>query len=292
MRRILFTLTLAGCNDFLAPLPSPSRVDSLRVLALTTPTPEVYPGTPLSVRAFWVDPSATPEFPPLYFRWRLCRATEGSDPRECPSPSAGIDLHTDGIGDIVQIAPEHLTPSATDNRTVFNVYVALCRGTAPRLDPRHGRFVCDTNAFVEATRRVSVRSSGALNQVPRVAGWALRCGDATVALPGVPHTEPVELRLRPADCARWTLAVTPASGAAERADDGTSETLMASFFTSGGRLDRPRDIAAAGEVRTLQALWTPPALTDGGTTQNPWIWVVLRDQRGGETVLEARLMLR
>lgn len=292
MRRFLFTLTLAGCNDFLAPLPSPSRVDSLRVLAVTTPTPEVHPGTPVTVRAFWVDPSATPESPPLSFHWRLCRETEGSDPRECPASSAGIDLRTDGIGDVVQITPEQLAPSATDLRTVFNVYVALCRGAAPRLDPRQGRFVCDNRAFVEATRRVTVRSSGVLNRVPRVAGWALRCGDATVPLPGVPRSEPVELRLRPADCARWTLAVTPASDAAERTDDGTSETLMASFFASGGRLDRPRDIAAAGEVRTLQALWTPPALADGGTTQDPQIWVVLRDQRGGETMLEARLMLR
>lgn len=291
MRRILFTLTLAGCNDFLAPLPSPSRVDSLRVLALTTPTPEVYPGTPVAVRAFWVDPGATAESPTLYFRWRLCRETEGSDPRECPASPAGIDLRTDGIGDVVQITPEQLVPSPTELRTVFNVYVALCRGAAPRLDARQGRFVCDNNSFVEATRRVTVRSSGALNQVPRIEGWSLSCGESVVPLPGE-VTEPVELPPRPANCASWTLAVTPASDAVERTDDGSAETLMVSFFASRGRLDRPRDIAAAGEVRTLQARWTPPAVTDGGVAQDPWIWVVLRDQRGGEAVREVRLMLR
>lgn len=291
MRRILFTLTLAGCNDFLAPLPSPSRVDSLRVLALTTPTPEVHPGTPVAVRAFWVDPSATPESPPLFFRWRLCRETEGSDPRECPASPSGIDLSPEGIGDVVQIPPEQLVPSSTELRAVFNVYVALCRGAVPRLDARQGRFVCGGSSFVEATRRVTVRSSGALNQVPRIEGWSLSCGEAVVPLPGE-VTQPVELPLRPVDCPSWTLAVTPASDAVERADDGSAETLMASFFASRGRLDRPRDIAAAGEVRTLQARWTPPPVTDGGVTQDPWIWVVLRDQRGGETVREVRLMLR
>ena len=55
--------SLLGCNDA---LPSPARLDRLRVLALETDTPDVRPGAAVRVRAVWFDPTDEA----LSWRWR------------------------------------------------------------------------------------------------------------------------------------------------------------------------------------------------------------------------------
>mgnify|MGYP003338253312 CR=1 FL=1 len=91
-------------------------------------------------------------------------------------------------------------------------------------------------------------------------------GDAVVSLPPCAGSP----------CGPWTLGVRPAEDSAEALPDGGREALSASFFVTSGSTDRPRDTGIPGEVREFAVRWIP-----AGSSST--VWVVLRDQRGGET---------
>jgi len=67
---LLGTLVAPGC---LEELPSPSRVDSLRVLAIQAEPPEVNPGTTVNLTAVAVD---YPEQRSITYRWAACLLPE------------------------------------------------------------------------------------------------------------------------------------------------------------------------------------------------------------------------
>ncbi len=263
---------LAGCDG--AVLPSPSEVGDLRILALTTATPEVAPGSTVRVEAAIMDPLP---FPRPVVRWRVCDESEIADPRACAATDRGLDL---GVGPWVNVPP-----SAVRATRSLVVLAAACDGAPAVFDAALGHFICvEGTPAAEAFRRVVVRTDGDLNQPPEISRWELMRG-ALVVRPD-PSGEIALARCERVRCDPWILRVLPVDGAAE-ATAGQREALVASFYSTAGTIDPPRDSAAPGEVRPMASRWV---VTDG--LGSPQVGVVLRDQRGGESVRIGRVVWR
>lgn len=280
--RWLALVGLAGCAD---PLPSPSTVDSLRILALTTATPEVRPGAGLGVTAVWFDPVAGRS---VRWRWRLCDPGAADDPRTCARASGSTELAS-GEADHVELPATALALRDRETERTWVVYAIACPGMAAEIDPREGRLVCPGGAGSEAFRRVIVRASAPLNQPPPIGGLtldqvgrALPLEDGTVVAAG-------PLAACDGDCPTLSLTLTPASGAAE-ALDGGAESLMASVYVSSGSVSPPRVVTDPGVVAPMVFRWTPGRVVSGGEVAR--VWAVLRDQRGGETARSVTITAR
>jgi hypothetical protein len=126
-------------------------------------------------------------------------------------------------------------------------------------------------------RRVRVVLDGPRNRTPGIASWEFARGDAAVVVPAGEDASVTLPACGAGACGPWTLRVRPAEGAAEALPDGGREALSASFYVTSGETDRPRDTARPGETRALAVAWTP------GAASSSEVWVVLRDQRGGES---------
>lgn len=161
-----------------------------------------------------------------------------------------------------------------DVETSYIVLASVCEGATPTIDPASGRALCGASPSVEAFRRVIVRRDGGLNTNPRVRRWTLSRVDETFEVTGDEVTLP---RCATSSCGPWTVSVEPDSDASESTSAGF-ESLVVSFYATRGSLDRPRDGAAAGEVRALTARWTLADGTDGAK-----LAFVLRDLRGGDS---------
>lgn len=256
------SLVAAGCSG--EALPSPSSVRALRVVALVTDTPEVAPGASARVAAAWVDPNPRRTF---RARWQLCDERDVADPRSCPTSDRAVDL---GEGAAVT------TPPLPRAGTYF-VLVAACADATPVLSRALGHWRCDDGTLAEEVfRRVTVTEREPRNRPPAIAAWGFARGDASVM---VPPGDDASVTLPGCDggsCGPWTLRVVPAAGSAEALPDGGREALSASFYVTSGATSQPRDTATPGEERELAVRWTP------GSASPSSVWVVLRDQRGGE----------
>lgn len=258
-----------GCE--VGALPSPSAVRDLRVLAISTETPEVRPDASPRVAAITLAPEGT-ALP--FVRWRMCVESDVADPRECFASPRGRDL---GVGEGVALPPL----AARGDETSYLVFASVCAGVTPSLDPATGRARCaDGSAAVEAFRRVVVRVGGELNQPPGVRVWELSRGESAVAIEGDTVVLP---RCTAAACGAWTMRVVPRDGSAERTPEG-AESLAASFYVTVGVLDRGRDTSDPGVVRPLTARWT---VADGASGAR--VAMVVRDLRGGEAVRRATI---
>ncbi len=263
-------LLAIGCSGEV--LPSPSEVRTLRVVALVTDTPEIAPGASARVTAAWVDPTPGRS---IRTRWQLCAEADVADPRDCPTSPYAADL---GEGRAVT------TPSLPRVGTYF-VLVAACANASPVLDRPPGHWRCsDGTPAEEVFRRIRVTADGPRNRAPVIASWEFARGDASVA---VPAEDDASVTLPGCDgglCGVWSVRVRPAGDAAESLPDGGRELLSASFYVTEGTTDSPRAFADAGGASELAVRWTPRA-----GVASAEVWVVLRDQRGGETARGARV---
>ncbi len=278
MRALWFVgvaVALAGCEG--AALPSPSEVRDLRVLALTTATPEVRPGQGARVEAALLDPSPSGV---ASVRWRLCEESSIADPRACPLSPRGRDV---GEGLAVDLPALSATRGGVGS---YVVLAAACARSTPAIDIATGHYRCaEGGAALEAFRRVGVRETGPLNRAPAIARVELSRGG---------EVEPVDeaggvalTRCDAGACEPWEVRVVPAPGASEATPEGPRESLVASFYVTAGAMSRPRDASGAGEERPLVARWS---LAPGSVA--PSFGVVLRDQRGGESVRVGRVVWR
>ncbi len=253
-------------------LPSPSRVDSLRILAMPTETPAVRPGLSATVRAVWFDPQALRR---RTFLWRVCPETEGFDPRDCARPSVGTTLQR-SEAEGVTVPSERL---GAVGRVV--VWVLLCPGDEAVVDAGEGRLRCGGTEGFEAFRRLTVSAEGPWPPPPAVLTWTLSRGDRRVSLAESPATVS-GLGACAGDCPAWEVAVT-----ADPARLHPEARLLASFLATSGVYSRPRDALAEGEsLRPLTAGFVPERVP--GEVR---VWVVLRDQQGGEDARETVLRL-
>lgn len=276
-------LVLCSCSG---ELPSPSRVDKLRLFSLHADSPEVLPGAGIQVNAVFVDGS-THTGRTIFWTWKLCAESVTRESRRCLRPEEGTVL-VDGVANIsdVFLSPLLLapTPPTTANTTYF-VLGAMCPDAPARYDPATFQYVCPSEEFVpnadregiQAFRTVTVRMSEPLNHNPAIAQVLL---DGVV----VNENDVVQRAACGGDagtCSGVSIKVIAAPGAVELRSDGTPETLLLSFFGTLGRFDRPRAVGQdndpLGIEGALSATWTP---SEGATRTQ--VWLVLRDGRGGD----------
>lgn len=166
------------------------------------------------------------------------------------------------------------------------LFAAVCEGLPATLDATIGHFRCaGGSAAAEAFRRIIVRVDGDLNRPPGISRWELARGEVIVRADA--SGEFALPRCDAGACGAWVLRVVPVEGAAEETSASQREALVASFYATGGAIDPPRDGAAPGEVRPMTSRWV---IADGA--EGLRLGVVLRDQRGGESVRMGRVVWR
>jgi hypothetical protein len=262
---------LAGCAD---PLPSPSTVDVLRILALSTPTPEARPGEAIAVRAVWFDPAASRR---VHWRWRVCDPGVADDPRACARATGSTEIAS---GAVDHVTVTGLSLGAAESARTWVVYAVACPEEDAVIDAREGRLACPSGMGSEAFRRVTVRAAAPLNRPPAIAAWTLDVAGSPIALDDGASVTVTSLAACAGDCAAISFTLTPAADAAERFSGG-SESLLASIYVSSGSVSPPRVVNDPGVVAPMVAQWRPGRVAGGEVAR---VWAVLRDQRGGETV--------
>lgn len=268
-KRWLVLAALGGCTD---PLPSTSTVDGLRILALTTATPEVRPGEGITVRALWYDPAGARA---VRWRWRLCDPGPADDPRVC-ARTTGVTELAGGEVTAVDVPAGALALRSGEAERTWVVYAIACPEAEAVVDPNEGRLVCARGVGSEVLRRVAVRSTGALNRPPGIARWeASHAGRATSLEDGATVTLP-GLTACDGECPSVTLTLTPGDDAAE-----ATESLLASVYVTSGSVAPPRAVNEPGAVGAMVLRWTPRRVVAGSEVGR--VWAVLRDQRGGES---------
>jgi len=268
-----------------AELPSPAVVTKLRLLAITTDTPELASPGPFRATAVWADGSPRAGRA-VFFHWRACPVTSQSDPRACLLPSPGLDLASiteslDLDTSALPVAPALGAPPAQR----WTLLLAMCPDQPPVYDAVNRQYVCPSDQSlpneqregIQAFRTLAVRvgATGDLQVNPSI-------NRVTIDGMPLPTTTPLSVQrcARDADglpaCAGVPLALVPTEGSAQ-----TGETLMASFFVSAGSVSRPRAVASAALPSatdgSLNTLWYPPAVPS-----NVRVWMVLHDGRGGD----------
>ena len=276
-------LTLfAGCAD---PLPSPSTVDVLRVLTLTTTTPEVRPGEGLAVRAVWFDPVGDR---PIRWRWRLCDPGAADDPRVCATPGTAVELGS-GDRDRVELPAAALGLRAGEPDRTWVVYALACPSADAVLDPVARRLVCPHGVGSEVFRRVTMRATAPLNQPPPIADWSLSHGGSPVALTDGAVVSLDGLSECAENCPPLALTLSPSPTASEAFAE-TPESLLGSVYVTSGSVSPPRVANEPGSAAPMAFRWTPTMVVRGREVAR--VWAVLRDQRGGETVRAVAIIAR
>lgn len=298
---IALALSTARCGE---ELPSPSLVNKLRLLAMTADAPEVLQGTSVTIRARWYDGSPQAGRA-VYFHWRLCREAIDRDPRSCLRPDRGSDVNVAPAtehGDVLTLPPERIPWVPGDGQaTRYWVLLAICPLEPPFFDGMRGQYVCPQEEAqpasqregIQAVRRITVRQAPPLNHNPVIArvfidGQEISRGDGLVRVSACPsgcnndHNN--------ANCRKVSLEVHAADGSAETQADGSIETLLVSFYVTGGSVDRPRAVASTtsplGLDGSLATGWCPPS--EPGAAR---VWFVLRDGRGGDAVREVPVLV-
>lgn len=261
---------MSRCVD--ASLPSPSRVDRPRIVALTASEPAVRPGREVTLRAVWMGlrDDAT-----VRSRWSWCDAQQVPDPRRCQVEGAPIEAETPSTARLVVPVGE------------WYVVVAACVGASVEwpVGATHPR-CSDGDAAEEVVRRVRASADGALNRAPSIATLTWVRGASRIELGGSGR-EVILPRCGAVPCDAWQVEVGASEGDAEQIDDGTREVLSASFFATAGAVNPATSALREGETRTMRSSWELP-----DDAERCEVGVVLRDQRGGEAVRVVSVQLR
>lgn len=271
-----------GCTE---PLPSTSTVDVLRILALTTPTPEVRPGIAIGVRAVWFDPIGGRR---IQWRWRLCNEDLANDPRSCARGIGSTELAS-GEVDHVEVPAAMLALSGTERSRTWMVYALACPSSGALIAPAEGRLECSDGSGSESFRRVTVHAQAPLNEPPAIGAWTVEHAGRLSSLEDGTTVRVGSLVGCAGDCASLTLTLTPAPGASERFGE-TTESLLGSVYVSSGSVSPPRVVRDPGTEVPMVMHWTPGRVILGGEVAQ--VWAVLRDQRGGESVRSVTITAR
>ncbi len=276
----LIAAAVAACTDA---LPSPSTVDVLRVLALTTPTPEPAPGGDVTLRAVWFDPVPGRS---VAWRWRLCDPGPADDPRRCARPTGPMELGSAGDG--ASVAASRIALAAGESAHTWVVWVLACVGAPAVPSATEDRLVCPSSVGSEAYRRITVRRDAPRNANPPIAAWGVGAGPSAQELSDGADVS-LSIAACDGDCAPIALTLTPSADAAESASDGP-ESLLGSIYVSAGSVDPPRRAGDPGSVAAMSFAWSVPRVVRGAEIAR--VWAVLRDQRGGETARAVTLRAR
>jgi hypothetical protein len=275
MKRAVIFLALAGCDDLLDQ--RLAIVDEPRVLAVIAEPPEAEPGVAVDYSIVVAGPDGPVTAAP---QWAYCTAPKA--PTEDNSVSAGC--FGDGL-----IVPLGTGPTASGP-----IPMEACLsfggdtkpgGFRPRDPDPTGGFYQPVRAIIDG--ELAFGLTRILCKLPNVAPDISVSYDRTYATNTNPTLEPLTLTTVPADSDVELVARWPAGTAEPYVffDRGSQqlivrrESLRLSWFATAGTL--PVDATAVGEsdpATEVRTTWHTPSAGPA------WLYLVLRDSRGGIAV--------
>jgi hypothetical protein len=266
-------------------------VQEPRILAVLADPAEAAPGESVHFQALWVDEMGPVE--DARVRWALCSTpralTENTsvaqvcaESDEQPLSERSLLLDTAIPRDAcARFGSEtSLGQRPTDPDHSGGYYQPL-RLTADGLRPTiiRQRILCPlANAPIDVARRFNERYVP--NSAPTLAALSLFADGEQVAAEALPASTAVALRLELADAARESY---PLYDSRSGALSTRPEVLRAQWFSTRGEL--------AHDDSEIPALSAENVLTTPEPGSQLWLWIVVRDDRGGVSVHSAQLRI-
>lgn len=297
MRAVVLALPLLACGSQFHP---ETLVDSMRVLSIVADPPEIAPGGSTTLDVLELDPSRPGGVTSIF--WLGCdpdpvdfNRSTCADVGALLKPSSFAELPPDltllGFGTPVHsTAPRTLFDElAADDPVRHNgtsgpvLLVAVAAEVTPTtsledLRALFGQMERGEVASVLALTRVLISERTPRNTNPQLSGVSVDGAPLPLgARVRVPAGGSVELHLSAPSEAREAYSLVLPSGTVTRV-----EPLVASWYSTSGRFTQPRiDLDGPIDARFIGP---------GGTADDPLpphrtgtLWVVLRDDRGGES---------
>lgn len=342
----LAVLALFSAPSCAASFYSTSKVNTLRVLAVTIDKPYAKPGDDVTLRMTVHDGLNPQDGPrPVYILWLagcfdpegdiyylcfeqlidvLAPLAEGGMPdsglfqvsQALPASSGEPDAHEFTFTLPEDIVSRRPVPPTGPHYGIAYVFFAACAGTlAPTELESSGGTVPDfpvrcldengnpqgAESFVPGYTQIYAFADGRENQNPPITGLLLNgveIPEDVTAIPTVPRCPLSEDERRASGCTADDPAevctvyeITPAIGDVAEADPGAidpegrqlRESVWISYFAADGDLEPALQLVSdpvTGLLDDLKTEWVPPAEPTVAT-----IWAVVRDQRGGSSVI-------
>jgi hypothetical protein len=282
MKRLVLLFALAGCQDALDQ--RLALVTEPRVLAVASDPAEAKPGAMVALSALVASPDGPLAEPPA---WAICTA---------PKPPTEDDAVAPGC------LADQATPLGTSATVTATIPAEACTLFGPDVPPGgyRPRDPDPTGGYYQPIRAVTP-DAGIAFGFPRITcGLANAPGDVAHDYQTMyqPNANPVLHPLALAQAAPSTdVTLTAAWDEPESYlyYDPSSQSLVVrresmrvSWFATAGTL--PVDASAVGEddpATTISTTWHAPA-----TSGTVWLWVVLRDSRGGIATQAIQIMVQ
>lgn len=252
-----------GGGDF----PKYYQLGDLRILAITAPTPEVAPGTTVTLTPYISDLNGAGRT--IAYSAEACTdpgVAFGAEP-SCAKATDRVSL---GTGNLAGLAG----PNYTGAVTTFNVTVpaSILTGRSA-IDAHNGvayLFVLTLtpsgSKSVTSFKRLIASSKATKNSNPTLSD-ILANGSSLAALPATNSTLAPSIAAGSSESYTWQSL----TGSTPQ-----SEVLSMSWFTSDGTLDKSRTTSTESNG------WKPPGTAPAG--RNVLLIGVLRDDRGGSAI--------
>ncbi|HLK93066.1 MAG TPA: hypothetical protein VKZ18_24440 [Polyangia bacterium] len=275
----------------------PWLVTQPQIIGLEASSPEVRPGTAVTFEVVALDPAGPVDTRPT--TWAFCSTPK--PPAEanvvapgCLAPAApdatgspvSLTVPTDACAvfgpDPPQPAPGQPSARPADPDATGGYYqpiaIALSRSLAVGLE----RVICDLPQASLAAAR-AFQAAYVANVNPMIAGLTMTANGAEIDAAAVAAGTDVQIAVSwPAGTAESFALFDRASASVVEAQ----ETLTASWFVTGGDLDRAAVETSDPTVLSAAATWTAPG--QPGPVQ---LAVTLRDSRGGMDAMTASLLI-
>jgi hypothetical protein len=272
-RALLFlSLLLAACDDALDQ--RLAIIDTPRVLAVVANPAEAKPGAQVSYEAVIASPEGPLATPPA---WAFCTA-----------PKAPTE---DNVASVECVAGEQLIDLGTAPTATGLLPAEGCLRFGPDTPPGgfRPRAPDETGGYYQPVRVVvddllAIGLSRITCKLPTAPAEVARDYDLRYAANVNPTLDPVDLATVPADTDITLTASWPASAVetylyfdpVSQALVERREAMRVSWFATGGALAVDASLVGEqDEALSASTTWHTPA---AGTA---WVWLVLRDSRGG-----------
>jgi len=296
----LGVLAIAACVGCTPTLDDrPWSISRLTIVGWKAEPPEVAPGTTVALEALAIDPAAAVD--PSATAWTLCHTPKPpSENRvvapDCLAPAAVPDAVGDPASiaipsdvctvfgpDVPQPLPGQPTARARDSDATGGYFqpVTVVLGGAVAIGLE--RVTCDLPDASLADAR-AFRAAYRANQNPSITGLAFATDDGSRIDPGaVPAGAHLVVQ------ASWLpggIETFPVFDRQSRTIVSTAETLQASWYVTGGLLDRPATTITDPAATTTSTGWIAP-----GGAATVQLALVVRDSRGGSDLARATLVI-
>lgn len=272
MRRALLLVLLAACDDELDQ--RLAIIDAPRVLAVVANPAEAKPGAQVSYEAVIASPDGPLATPP---GWAFCT-----------SPKAPTE---DNVASVDCIAGEDLIDLGTAPTATGTLPADGCLRFGPDTPPGgfRPRAPDETGGYYQPVRVVvddllAIGLSRITCKLPTAPAEVARDYDLRYVANANPTLDPVDLATVPADTDVTLTASWPASAVetylyfdpVSQALIERREAMRVSWFTTGGALAVDASLVGEqDEALAASTTWHTPAAGPA------WLWLVLRDSRGG-----------